>query len=45
MKCTKCKKKIKTTFLNKIIGTYIKGKPYCKDCQKKINKKIKKITS
>ncbi len=39
MKCALCGKKIETTFLNKIIGTYVKvnGKmyPVCRECQKK----------
>lgn len=39
MKCVKCKKKIQTTFMDKIIGTYIKGEPYCMECQKKMLKK------
>ncbi len=39
MKCNNCGKKIETTFLNKIIGTYIgsgkKKKAVCNECQKK----------
>ncbi len=40
MKCDICRKKIETTFLNKIIGTRIrdsKGKKraVCNECQKK----------
>jgi len=34
-KCSICKEKIETTFLNKLIGTYIKGKPVCSQCQRK----------
>lgn len=37
--CYKCKKKIKESFLGKIIGTYVKGKPYCRECQMKMDKK------
>ena len=38
MKCEICKSKIQTTFMNKLIGTYIKdekGKKHtiCKNCQ------------
>ncbi len=40
MKCDICKKKIDTTFLNKIVGTYIKTdkgkkKAICFECQSK----------
>ena len=35
MKCAICSNKIETTFLNKIVGTYINKKPVCSDCQKK----------
>jgi len=40
MKCAICGKKIQTTFLNKIIGTYIRDKKgkkrtVCNECQKK----------
>ncbi len=35
MKCSKCGKKIDETFLGKIIGTYVKKKPICRDCQLK----------
>ena len=40
MKCSICSKSIETTFLNKIIGTYVKdsnGKLHtiCFECQKK----------
>ena len=39
MRCDSCKEKIETTFLGKIVGTYIKdakGKrhPICQSCQK-----------
>ncbi len=37
MKCSVCGKKIETTFLGKIKGTYINGKPVCSECQKKIS--------
>jgi len=33
-KCDKCGKKIEKTFLDKIKGTFVKGKPVCSDCQK-----------
>ena len=33
MKCTICKKKVKTTFLEKVVGTYYKNKLVCRDCQ------------
>ncbi|MBI2558586.1 hypothetical protein HYW20_04645 [Candidatus Woesearchaeota archaeon] len=44
MKCSICSKSIDTTFLNKIIGTYIKdgkGKLHavCFECQKKFASK------
>jgi len=44
MKCTICNNKIETTFLGKIVGTYIKnskGKKtsVCFGCQKKFNTK------
>ena len=44
MKCDICSKKIEETFLNKILGTYIKdqkGKthPICPECQKKLKNK------
>ena len=44
MKCVICGKSIETTFLNKILGTYIKDKngkmhPVCFECQKKIKSK------
>jgi hypothetical protein len=35
MKCSICNKEIEQTFLGKIKGTYIKGKPVCSECQKK----------
>lgn len=40
-KCSKCNKKIETTFLNKLVGTYVKKKPVCPECQKKEAKKTK----
>jgi len=44
MKCSVCSKAIETTFLNKILGTYVKngrGKqhPVCFECQKKFASK------
>ena len=39
MKCDVCKEKIETTFLEKIVGTYVrvnsKKKLVCNNCQKK----------
>jgi len=39
MKCDVCKEKIETTFLEKIVGTYVrvnhKKKLICNNCQKK----------
>ncbi len=44
MKCSTCNKSIETTFLGKILGTYVKdskGKlhPICFECQKKFKSK------
>ena len=44
MKCSICNKSISTTFLDKLIGTYVKdskGKLHavCFECQKKFNSK------
>jgi len=44
MKCEICNKKIDTTFLNKIVGTYVKdakGKKHmiCFECQKRFKDK------
>jgi hypothetical protein len=44
MKCEICKAKINETFLNKVIGTYVKdekGKKHmvCPECQKKLKSK------
>ena len=44
MKCKICSKNIETTFMNKILGTYIKddkGKKHvvCFECQKKFKDK------
>jgi hypothetical protein len=33
VKCSMCAKKVETTFLDKIIGTYVNGEPVCRDCQ------------
>ena len=46
MKCEICKKNIETTFMNKILGTYIKDQKskkrvVCFECQKKFNTKEK----
>ena len=46
MKCEICGKKIEMTFMEKIIGTYVKdekGKKHlvCFECQKKFNDKAK----
>ncbi len=35
MKCSICGNKVETTFLGKILGTYVGKKPVCSDCQKK----------
>jgi hypothetical protein len=45
MKCSICGKKIDVTFMNKILGTYVKKKdsskkyPVCFECQKKCTTK------
>jgi hypothetical protein len=43
MKCELCGKKIETTFMNKIVGTYYtsgkKKKAVCPDCQKNNSEK------
>jgi len=44
MKCEICKKTIETTFLGKLVGSYVKdekGKKHsvCSECQKKFRKK------
>jgi hypothetical protein len=49
MKCEACKKNIEQTFLNKIIGTYVKdqkGKLHtiCFECQKKFETKEEILT-
>lgn len=48
MKCEICSKNIETTFMSKILGTYIKddkGKKHsiCFECQKKFNNDKTKI--
>ena len=48
MKCEICSKSIETTFMGKILGTYIKnekGKKHsiCFECQKKFNNNKEKI--
>ncbi len=35
MKCSICNENIEETFLGKIKGTYVKGKPVCSKCQNK----------
>jgi hypothetical protein len=39
MKCAICSKKVETTFLGKINGTYVGKKPVCRDCQKRLKTK------
>jgi len=43
MKCDICGAKIETTFLNKIVGSYVKKdgkkKVICPNCQKNLSKK------
>ena len=44
LKCYICNEKIETTFLGKLIGTYINKKPVCNDCQrnyKDLKEKVK----
>ena len=46
VKCSVCGKNVETTFLNKLIGTYIKNKKgkkvaVCFECQKKFPDKDK----
>lgn len=41
MNCSICNKKLEETFLQKLVGTYIrnksgKKKPVCNECQKKL---------
>ena len=48
MKCEICKNKIETTFMSKILGTYVKddkGKKHivCFECQKKFSNDKAKI--
>jgi len=50
MKCKICGEKIRTIFLNKILGTYIKDKSgkvvvVCSSCQKKLGNDREKILS
>ena len=45
VKCEKCKKKINTTFLNKLVGTVVKDKKgkrhyICNECQRKYKDKL-----
>lgn len=35
LKCSICNEKIETTFLGKLIGTYVNKKTVCNNCQKK----------
>lgn len=42
MKCDICKEKVQTTFLNKVLGTYVKDKNnkrrlVCSECQSKLS--------
>ena len=45
MKCSICSKNIATTFMNKVVGTYVKKQasskkyPVCFECQKKFTTK------
>jgi len=43
MKCEICNKRIETTFMNKIVGTYYtvgkKRYPVCNECQNKLSDK------
>ena len=44
MKCEACKSRIETTFLNKLLGTYVKDekgkkRTICFECQKKFRSK------
>tara|TARA_B100000315_G_C14232056_1_gene431442 strand:+ start:98 stop:244 length:147 start_codon:yes stop_codon:yes gene_type:complete len=43
-KCALCGKKIETTFLGKLKGTYLKKKPICSPCQKDLPNLKEKIT-
>ncbi|MBI4919201.1 hypothetical protein HY837_04670 [archaeon] len=50
MKCEICKNTIETTFLEKILGTYVKDKKgkkhlVCFECQKKIKNKEELLTA
>ncbi|MBT3398260.1 hypothetical protein HOA55_05350 [archaeon] len=40
-KCTLCDEEIKTTFLDKLDGTFINKKPVCSACQKEHKDKLK----
>jgi len=40
-KCSVCGKKIESTFLGKIKGTYVGKKAVCNECQKKYKDKLK----
>jgi len=44
-KCAVCREKIEVTFLEKIRGTYVKGKAVCFKCQKKLKDEIVKRVS
>ena len=52
MKCEVCKKNVETTFLSKVLGSYVKDKKgkkhlVCPECQKKFSKKediLKQLT-
>jgi hypothetical protein len=41
IKCAICNEKIESTFFEKFIGTYVKKKTICSDCQRKYKDKLK----
>ena len=43
MKCEICKKNIENTFLGKIMGTFIKKKAVCSECQRVNKDKVKEM--
>ena len=44
-KCELCSEEIKTTFLDKLDGTFIKGKAVCSACQKEHKENLKEKVS
>jgi|TARA_Y100000310_G_C20566494_1_gene755761 hypothetical protein len=42
-KCSLCDEEIKTTFLDKLDGTFINKKPVCSACQKEAHKEKKNL--